>query len=272
MGGGYFVKIDKRWLSLFLPFLVWNIIWIAYTLAKNYYLARQGLHGDIELHTVSQIAACFWAVGQGDMPFFPIAGYTWFLRDLFVFSLLAPAYLYIYNRRRLCWIALVISIVLISFRVMEPYYNGALFVGGLLGNRKIYITSYVNKIRWGLIIPLVCISYYVFYYMGRNPLAYLSMLCFTLCFLFKLSVLLKDNKVALNLAAFSTFLYLSHVLVLNFVGKILVKMINPADDLHVVLTYYMNFILSIAICYVAFYVLKALKCNTAFLLLSGGRQ
>lgn len=268
----YFVKIDKRWISLFVPYLTWNIIWLLYTIAKIYFFSKNGISYDIELNSFSKIVACFWALGQGDMPYFPIAGYSWFLRDLFVFALVSPIYLYVYNRKIIVWLAAILSLFLMSYRVIEPYYNGALFIGGLLGYRKIIMKDYIVRIKWSYILLLIIASFYTFYFWGRNPLAYLIMVYSTFCFLYKFSVLLQNNYLIHSFAAFSTFLYLSHVLVLNCVGKVLCRFFEPRNDIQIICVYYLNFFLTFLICYLFYRILKIQKTGTAFLFLSGGRK
>lgn len=269
---GYFLKIDKRLISLVVPFISWNIIWLFYTIAKNTYFAHNNIPIDIELNSFSRIVKCFWAVDQGEYPLFPIAGYTWFLRDLFIFALLSPVYHYIFNKHWLCKIAVTLSIILLAYGEMLPFYNGALFLGGLLGYKKFDITIFFEKVNLYLSFAGLCLGFYSYYFLGFTPLAYLFMLLSVFCFFYKISILFKTNILINRLASFSTFLYLSHVLIMNFVGRFLVKLFTPDCDIEIVYVYYMNFILTILISFSIYQLFKWLKFDIIFLMLSGGRK
>ena len=94
-----------------MPYLFWNFFWLVYTLFKTYKLQGTADSELLEITKISDFFACFWQRGFGVYPDFPIAGYTWYLRDLFIFALLSPIYNYCYKNRRLCFLLLVVLII-----------------------------------------------------------------------------------------------------------------------------------------------------------------
>ena len=95
----YIKKINGRIKSLVVPYLFWNVFWLIYNLLKTYKL--HGVADDADLLYINDLGdffSCFWMRGYGVHPDFPIAGYTWFLRDLFVFALMAPIYHYCFHK------------------------------------------------------------------------------------------------------------------------------------------------------------------------------
>ncbi len=268
---GYKCKMDRRVKSLLSPFITWNIIWLVYTFAKNLFLTSKGLPVDVELSTPSQIIQCFWAVNQGVLPNFPIAGYTWFIRDLFIFALVAPAYMWILDNKPLCYLLTFVSIVLVSYKVMLPFFNGALFLGCLLGKKSVSLSKYVEKIPWWLCMLSTIITLCGYYLTNKNPIFYTLMFVSLFASLYKISLILQNYPAIVKFASFSTFLYLSHVLVLNFLRHLLLKTIAPSCDSEITFVYYTSFFAAILICYITFFILQKMNNRILSIMFTGGR-
>lgn len=79
--------------------MFWNVFWLGYNLLKTWKLQGVADAELLQMNSIGDFFALFWEKGYGTHPGFPIAGYTWFLRDLFVFALLSPIYHYCYSKQ-----------------------------------------------------------------------------------------------------------------------------------------------------------------------------
>lgn len=258
----YFKKINGRLLSICVPYLFWNFFWLVYNLFKTYKLQGSADSELLEITKISDFFACFWQRGFGVYPDFPIAGYTWYLRDLFIFALLSPIYNYCYKNRRLCILLLVVLIICESVKGWHiPGMNTWIYIGGFIAYKEITFEQICNKISWLESIIAFSIVNYIFYYIFHDRAVYTALAIVSFVLIFKISLLAWNSKVLLSISASSTFLYLTHIFILNVSRHSLAKLLVIDSDMDMCIYYLLNSTLCVIIGLGSYFLLKSLKAN-----------
>lgn len=216
--------------------------------------------------------SCFWKCGYGSHPDFPIAGYTWFLRDLFVFALLSPIYNYCYKRRNLAVSLLVI--LCICDIVPEwniPGFNTWIYVGGFIANRKLDLETICNKMSNWVCLILFFIVNIVYYRLYHCPGVHFILVISSFIVVFKLTLFVHHISFLNSLAASSTYLYVTHIFVLNVTRHSLAKVLTVRTDIDMCLYYILNSVICVVICISTYYILKRLKASFLLKIITGGR-
>lgn len=268
----YFQKLRSRVKSILIPYFFWNVFWLIYNLIKNVYLSKKGMEGEIVIDSFESLVSSFWAVGQGELPNAPIAPYTWFLRDVFVFAMLSPFYYFMYKNRKFSYIALAISIILLGFPEFDiPLLNPAIYIGGFLAYNKYELKKSCE--RFNLVLIIICLAVFSFFYYSILPFALfrIGLLLFSFLFVFKISLLLYNIVWINNLSKVATYLYLTHIFVLNMGMHTLLSVLSPKNDVGLVSCYFLNLILCLLVCISSFYILKKIKANAILRVMTGGR-
>lgn len=270
-GGGkikywYYNKIKRRIKSILIPYIIWNVIYLLFEHLK----IRAGA-SDLVFHSISDYISCFYAVQQGPFPEMPVAPYTWFLRDLFLFAVLSPVYLIILYYRKVAIICLFISIYFLAIRKGWFFYNPALFIGSYLGYHLKNMFKLINssKILVYIAIFTLLISNYIYYWCSM-PWAYLLVFVSGYVALFFVAKFLVKNRLVNAISSSSTFLYLTHVMILGFTSKIILKVLCPQSDIIMICAYFLNLIGLLIIVYPLYFLLKS-KYPSILGLLTGGR-
>lgn len=268
----YFRKIDSRIKSIVIPYMFWNIFWLGYNFLKTWKL--YGVSGAELMHidSMGDLFACFWQKGYGENPSFPIAGYTWFLRDLFVFALLSPVYNYCYNKKRLSLLVLLTLVVCEVVRGWHlPGFNTWIYVGGYIASRQWNFEWICNGVRWRFAATIFVLSNIWNYSSWGNSISQ-TILVFTSFFIImKASLLLYNRKWLLSVASSSMYLYVTHILVLNISRHSLAKFIIIDSDYMMCVYYIINSLICVSVCLLSYYFLKRIKANRLLDIMTGGR-
>lgn len=268
----YFKKINGRLLSICVPYLFWNFFWLVYNLFKTYKLQGTADSELLEITKISDFFACFWQRGFGVYPDFPIAGYTWYLRDLFIFALLSPIYNYCYKNRRLCFLLLVVLIICESVKGWHiPGMNAWIYIGGYISYKGFSFEQICKKVSWLWSVIIFCAVNFGYYYMFHNEALHTLLTLVSFVLVFKLSLLVWNSKVLLSISASSTFLYLTHIFVLNVSRHSLAKLLVIDSDLDMCIYYVLNATICVIVCLSTYYALKSMKANMLLKVLTGGR-
>lgn len=268
----YLKKLRSRVKSILIPYFFWNVFWLIYNFVKNVYLSKKGIEGDIVIDSFESLISSFWAVGQGELPNAPIAPYTWFLRDVFVFAILSPFYYYLYNNKKISYIGLVISIVLLGFPNFEiPLLNPAIYIGGFLAYNQFNLKKICERCNFIFVIVGLAVCSLLYYNTSTVALFRIGLLLFSFLFVFKVSLLLYNIVWINNLSKASTYLYLTHIFVLNMGMHTLLSVFLPLNDTSLVACFFLNLIICLLVCISSFYILKTLKANTILRVMTGGR-
>lgn len=268
----YFKKINARLWSICVPYLFWNVFWLVYNLLKTYKLQGAADSDLLEITNISDFFACFWKRGWGVYPDFPIAGYTWYLRDLFIFSLLSPIYNYCYKNRRLGFLLLVILIICESVKGWHmPGMNTWIYIGGFVAYKRITFEQICNRLSWLVSMVAFIIVNYIYYFVIHARVVYILLVIVSFVIIFKISFLAWNSKTLLSLSASSTFLYLTHIFILNVSRHSLAKLLVIDSDMDMCIYYLLNSTLCVIICLGSYFLLKRLKANMLLKVLTGGR-
>lgn len=136
-------KWEKRFWSLFVPFLIWNLIMVVSVLIKDFAFNALSLTSSSDEIALVNKGPLYWFYfGPADFP-------LWFLRDLIIMSLTAPLiYLVIKNFR---WASLALLIVLYFSPVSPsiPSLQAIVYfgIGAWLGIFKTDILPFCRMIR-----------------------------------------------------------------------------------------------------------------------------
>lgn len=266
----YILKIDRRISTLVIPFLFWNCIWIAYEFVKTCVIQK----GNFPVSTVGGFLSLFWAKGYTPHPDMPIAGYTWFLRDLFVFALFSPVYQYFYSKRKISILILCALFLCEGIRSWHfPYLHAYIYLGGLLAYNKITIEKIMNFRGVRYVVILAFLLFNVIYYMlYKNDFTHILMTLSSISFVLLCSWHLYNIKWLVKFTAISTYLYVTHVLVLNFTRNILAKIMIVTNDEQMVLYYFVNALCCLFVCISSYYIFKLLHWNKLLSIMTGGRS
>lgn len=268
----YYKKLKTRIDSIVIPYLFWNVFWLIYNYVKNAYLSSDGAYSAIVIDSVGTFVSAFWAVGQGELPNAPIAPYTWFLRDVFVFAVLSPFYCFLYKKRSFSYLMVAVSIILLGFPDFHiPLLTPAIFIGGFFAYNKLDIQKMCDRFNWIILIVCFCIFNWLYYIVTPFPLFRIGVLGLGFILVFKASLFLYRFEWLNNLSKVATYLYLTHIFVLNVGRHSLFALIAPHTDLSLVVCYLLNFAICLLVCICSFYFLKSIKANTVLRIMTGGR-
>lgn len=201
----YLTILKKRFKSLFIPYIIWNLIAVFYI-----YLTQ-----DTIPNSFSEIF-----ISPANFP-------LWFLRDLILLTILFPLIRLIIEKLK--YISLIIFIVLYITNLWNiPHYeNSAIFFfsfGSYCG-----IKHFNFSLSRKIFIPLIIISIAVYFLsildydlyninlMQRSWLLIGSTCTFTLAH--KLANTISDNNILIKMSSSSYFVYLSHKIGPTYIAK-----------------------------------------------------
>lgn len=99
-------KIKKRFSTLVIPYLAWNVLLLVLCLALS---TIPQLKAQIR-YTYDLSYSIFWIVAK--LTYKPIIGQFWYIRTLFLFILFSPLYLYVFKSKTLSLLIIFLSIFL----------------------------------------------------------------------------------------------------------------------------------------------------------------
>jgi len=207
-GGGHFLELKKRVRSLFVPYLLWSVIWMAFISSMIWYSG-------------SNLWPSVWAWLGLDFTAIPAFGPLWFLRNLMLLVLLSPVLFYGVKTLRAWFVAIIFAIEFVftlfsisndflcwTFRLSAMAY---FCLGAYLRSNPVHIdhSNSVGIISLLLSMALVVIS--------RS-----SVSAFFFVPLFMLGLwLVMPNKLLVEWLAFTAFpIYLIHPFVIKLWGSV----------------------------------------------------
>ncbi len=254
----YVEKLRKRWHSLAQPYLLWNILFILWTLALmirsillrgkpwsdigDYFAERGYLHILWDSHALGEDRTTWLGVvehssGPELYPF-------WYMRDLMIMVVLAPVIYWLIKRLRLGFVLLLMAIYLLDIRM--PWFgdteaSAILFfsIGAYFSIMKQDFTQVLWRWRY-VICPLAIILIVAQTATGSAMGNYTSLMVHhwlvvvqTFAFIIMASALCRYKKLYewnRKLAPTSFFIYALHPFILGVLKKIVVKL-TPMSDM-----------------------------------------
>lgn len=156
-------KTVSRIKTLLVPYLFWNILCIG----------LYWIFGLIEGSSVSIDLSCIWVMNVAEGGFYtPIDGPLWFIRDLFVQSLLLPLVIaFIVKKRHLLYLFLAVVLSLYCFDKCTVCFHPLAYTffsfGCIWGAQKISFVNIMKGYSW-VIVPISIIVYVARVYFSIN--------------------------------------------------------------------------------------------------------
>lgn len=152
---------------------------------------------------------------------FSVIGVGWFLGTVFIFYLIFPFYCVLIENRRCAWCAFAVSIMLnyicsASFDLeRENFINSLCYflAGGLVYLYK----EDLEKVKWYLYLPVVCLALSSYYMIGGNTLTRLFVTIALL--IFAISTDGGKVRIVSFISDISMEFYLSHMAVFRLIEK-----------------------------------------------------
>lgn len=254
-------KMQSRIMSLFVPFLLWNIIDMlfkiitSYSFCSKFFIGRQVF--DLSIKNI--VLSIFTSHSNG--PF-------WFIFALIVFVILSPVIFLLLKNKIVSFIFLLILFVLTYFNIQHPLSNFFAFdaiiyyfIGCIIG--RYYFNIFSTKItrkKSFLFLFIFClceitILFIVFKNIQLN-LALLSIfnIVFAISFWFVCDLFI-DKLKQYDFYNNSFMLYAMHTNIIAIIG-VLIWLILPKNDYISLLSYILQFIFTLMIINYICYILK----------------
>lgn len=161
-------KIKRRFYSLFIPYIFWNLLILGYRFFVQQFFPgiMSAQYKQVVDYNLMDFLSCFWNVSRvnGCGGNFPIDGPLWFIRDLMIMNLLSPiVYCILYCFKKY---GAIVLFLLWFFDVLgnwELFSQAILFYsfGAYFGIMKINIleeTAKYNKVYFGGYILLLVLA------------------------------------------------------------------------------------------------------------------
>lgn len=266
----YLEQIQKRFWSLFIPYIFWislNILFISFF--DNYAFSVYYKDG----FTLTTFLRSYWDLISDSLP---ISYPLWFLRDLMILCLLTPL-IYLLVKK----VKLLLIFILLAWWYLDIFnYPGfrsisvLFFVSGAyLSINKYSFSALIRKIPLPILLSL-CIFFVGFdlYYSNINSTINKTCILILIGVVLRLSIALLDrveiNKVLLTLSSSSFFVYLVHEPLLSYIRSYLGGIMVPIKYT----IYYFSCILLTLIISVAVYLLLKKIAPRAFNFVLGNRN
>ena len=294
----YTHKLRNRIHTLLIPYLLWNAIGICLVIFKSLpifdaFLSYSGTGIDL---SIQNLLSCFWMYdGRLSAPpagtenlsafvsqqSFPINTALWFVRDLMIVVVFTPLLHFLIKRLRLIFLALLgIAYVFFSYRVIDWHINQltmAFFFfsfGAYLSIRgKMISDSFKKFYATSVVVYLLCSVGSMFVTVPAIATMLRIIHSFALIFFtFAIvSYFLHRFKFSLNfnVMALSTFIYMSHCLVVPRVMKIIAFVIGPDSDILWLTVYLLAFISTLLLLAVCFFICKKYAPSLLKVLIGG---
>lgn len=260
IGGG---KIKRRVNTILFPYLIWNLIQYLYF----FIIGREN---------IDDFFRAFWCMRSDGFWFFPINGTLWFLRELFIVSVLFPIPFFIvrYIKPSIGLSLLVILSVLVAYKGPFPgtYIAFVYFtIGAYLGYHKIVFLDLCRnyKVMWLVLYSLIVIMDLKYFNDGIGFLNDLHRMGFLVGSMWVLGFasFFPQRIKKIDLPSIAMFIFLSH----SMLRSIPFAISNKYLYVYPSMAFIFNIVLTLALCIALYFLLRKLLSEKLFGLLTGGR-
>ncbi len=255
----YSAKLQRRTKTLLIPFIFWNLITLAaVSLAQAIPSVRVFFSGDNKL--ISEFNTSDYLNALIGVNRYPIAYQFWFIRDLIIMTLLAPAilialkftplpYLSILS---LCWLQGYWAVPTLSAESLLFFSVGAHLC---LAKKGLFFLDKFGPIATGIYI-LIIFTDALTINNSINPYLHkfgIILGIITSLFLTKLVERRENIKLPLlQLSGASFFVYATHEPLLTILRKVSYKILSPESSIMILFLYFCVAIIVIAACVTAY--------------------
>jgi surface polysaccharide O-acyltransferase-like enzyme len=266
----YFQKLRARTKTLLIPYLFWNLLYLAF-LFLAFSIPALGLSkwinrmSEITAFDFQYMLTSLWGLPSRGM--YPIVYQFWFIRDLMVVVVLSPIIYLFVKKAKIYGIFLLgvlwffncgFVITGISSVAIFFFTAGAWF--GINKQNMVEQMGHIKSLSFIVYPVLVVADLLTKEYMLVNPYVHKMGIVFGVIFLFNLSsFLLYTNKITVNkfLSTASFFVFAVHEMwLLSPIRKVVFVVLKPSTDVELAILYFVNVIIVISIALLLYYLLR----------------
>ena len=289
-------KMKRRIYTLLIPYILWNLVGIAYTCITPYVGAiTEGADSLLSIFQERGWIRLFWdsnrIMEQWNPPTVNMLGITmhngmpantplWFIRDLIVLTLFSPIIYVFVKKTKIYGLAVLgvlfllniwlpiegFSIIGLLFYSIGAYF--AIFFKGLVESfKKVRVLSFIGSI---ILLAFLVVTF------GRHWSAQYLLRVFQLfgvvtVFNIVACFMKEENSFCVKLADSSFFLYASHIFIISAVSFLLSKLLPSTNQVMLALKYLLSAAITVAICEGVFKIMKRV-CPNFLSLICGNRK
>lgn len=256
-------KLKRRIKSLIVPYFIWNLIQFFFFLVIG--------NADI-----ADIFHAFWKMRSDGYWFFPINGTLWFLRELFIVSVLFPIPLYVvrYIKPSIGLSLLVLMSMMLDYKGLFPAtYNAFVYftIGAYVGYHKIVFLDLCRnyKVMWLVFYSAIVVMDLKYFNNDVGFLNELHRMSFLVGSMFVLGFtsFLPQKIKNVDLPSIAMFIFLSHAMLRSIPFAISYKYLVDYPSF----AYIFNIVLTLTLCITIYFLLRKILGEKLFGLLTGGR-
>lgn len=276
----YKKKLKNRFHSLFVPYIVWNVLALLWLLFKSlpcFASLTSGLNSVETDFSLRAFLFSLWDNSQGVVPvstsgacqIYPINSPLWFIRDLMIVVLTSPLVYWLVKKLRLCSVCIMLVLWFVSNLYKWEYASQiitayAFFMWGayMSVNKKDMMTEFGRFSSVSYIGYLgLAATYLICAYIKPEYCAVLKLMNIFVGLLFAYNIaafLIKKSicKPSKFLSSSSFFIYISHFLIYNEVLKLLYMILQPNSSIAFVLLYLLAVLVCVSLLLTIFYLMN----------------
>ena len=244
--------MKRRFPSLVIPYIFWNAAVLAFYLIGPLLpvLGKFFLSGRLENYQWYD----YFLRSFGITEYYPIAFQFWFIRNLVIFVLLYPVFLWI--MRRINWQILTLGAIAMLFLPKYPFEGLSYFLlGGILAVNRLSLEGTRKYLPYlALCFAAGVVLFTVFLWPMRISLFCGVLLCYHLA-----SWCAEHEKIKqalLMLAPSSIFVFAAHGLFSGTLRRVLQKIFMPQSSLSLIFFYFLSLAVTVAAMTGLYFVLK----------------
>ena len=248
----YYEVIKRRFQSLVIPYLFWNAAVLAFYLLGPHLpvLGKFFLSGRLNNYQWYDYILRSFGVTE----YYPIAFQFWFIRNLVIFVLLYPVFLWI--MRRINWQILMLGAAAMLFLPKYPFEGLSYFlIGGILAVKRLSLEGTRKYLPLlALIFAVGAALYTVFLWPMRITLLCGVLMCYHLASCCAAHEKIKQALV--TLAPSSIFVFAAHGLFSGTLRRVLQKIFMPQSSPALIFFYFLSLVITVAAMTALYFVLK----------------
>lgn len=262
-------KIKKRWRTLLLPYLLWNLIFVLW------YVILENIPGVSRFNNSSGIIEKYWEQpileSIYDLFIAPAAFQLWFLRDLLVMLVFTPILWWVARRQ---W--MVALIMALCSTIVYPWLI-YFWLGIIIAVQKWDIENY-HRPKWAIAVgSIIFVGYAVYLTLGNKSLLYIEIPVnlLGLYLLWSLYDIFARGKCPANrglwkyICGYSFFIYCFHEPAFNIIKKLALTICGTSEPI-LIFFFFLNPWIMVVIAIAVAKLLQHIMPRT-YSILTGGR-
>lgn len=262
----YCYKIQRRIKSLLIPYLIFSGLGFIFIYVVQQIMNIQSYEQIVNLKLLEYLYIFL---------FKPIGCYQlWFIRDLFILSLLSPCIYYGLKKFKIYLILCLFLLWILGIQYFITIESVFFFtIGAYLSCYQISILKYKMHTRLSILVLIIwfIIAFFNVYHRDLYYFHCIGILIGIICiwFLYDLIYNKFDKYILSTLFSYSFFIYLTHEPLLTIIKRGLLAILGESP-ISILIIYIISPIITIALCIIGGRFLKN-KYNKLYLIITGGR-